>query len=170
MTKNTYEIRGRAAMQALDGVRHSEVDSFNVRELGLLSLVYISRSALAVHGDADAVDEIIRLSEIRNGPLRVTGRLIYTELHFAQLLEGPACAIAELMRSIRRDERHRDVTVVSEQRIVARKCKDWAMSYSGPSPYLDRHLKPLISPATAEEGRLSLVERLISVMQKLDAS
>ncbi len=156
-------------MQVRDGVRHSEVDSSNVCELGLLSLIYISRSALAVHGDADAVNEIIRLSEIRNGSLRVTGRLIYTELHFAQLLEGPACAIAELMRSIRRDERHRDVSIVAEQRIAARKWKDWAMSYSGASPYLDRHLKPLISPATAEEERPPLVERLMSVMQKLDA-
>lgn len=141
---------------------------FNLHELGLSSLVYVSRSSLALNGDNDAVDEIVSIANSHNRTLRMSGALIYTELHFAQLLEGPACAIDELMRSIRRDERHCDVTVVAEQKISTRKFKDWAMAYSGPSPYLDRYIKRLISPATAEEERLPLVEHLITFMQRLD--
>ena len=139
----------------------------NVHDLGLSSLVYVSRSRLPVEGDADALNDIINVAISRNRPLRVTGALIYTELHFAQVLEGSLHAIDELMSSIRKDERHRDVTVVAKQVISARIFADWAMAYSGPSPYLDRHVKPLISPATAKEDRSPLVGALIANMQRL---
>lgn len=137
----------------------------NVHELGLMSLIYVSRSTLAIEGDADAVNEIVSKSNSRNGPQRVTGAMIYTELHFAQVLEGPSRAIEELMSKIRRDKRHRDVTVLEQKTVAKRKFEDWAMAYSGPSPHLDRHIKPLISPVTLESDRLALLERLITFME-----
>ncbi len=146
-------------------LRNPKMNSSNVHELGLASLVYVSRSSLVLEGDADAVKEIVSSSISRNGPAGLTGAMIYTELYFAQVLEGPSRAIDELMNRIRRDKRHHDVTVVAEQRIPTRKFEDWAMGYWGPAPYLDRHLKPLISPATSKAERSRLVERLMTFMQ-----
>lgn len=116
----------------------------NVRELGLSSLIYVSRSSLSLDGDAEATEVIVATSIARNSPLKVTGALVYTELSFAQVLEGPAAAIRELMRSISNDDRHGDVTIVAEQRVSTRTFGAWSMAYDGPSPFLDRHIKPLL--------------------------
>jgi hypothetical protein len=142
----------------------------NVHELGLTSLLYVSRSTLPINGDAEALEEIIGVATTRNPPLRVTGALVYTQLHFAQLLEGPARSIEELMASIRRDQRHRDVMVVAEHSMATRKFSAWAMAYSGPSPYLDRQIKQLISPISSKEERVRLSETLIAAMQRLHSA
>jgi hypothetical protein len=141
----------------------------NVRELDLCILVYVSRSELSIDGDIASVEEIVAVANARNAQLRVTGGLVYTETHFAQILEGPKAAIAELMTSIGRDQRHCDVTVVAEHRIAARRFPEWAMAYSGPSPFLDRHLKPLIAPRLSDKGRQELVELLITSIKRLQA-
>lgn len=141
------------------------MNSSNVHELGLKSLVYVSRSCLALDGDAEAIAEIVRTAISRNAALRVTGALIYTELYFAQVLEGPSRAVDELMGAVRHDKRHMDVTVVAEQKLSTRKFENWAMAYGGPSPHLDRFVKPLISPVTSIVQRLSLVDRLMTFMQ-----
>ena len=141
------------------------MNTSNVHELGLLSLVYVSRSCLALDGEADTVKQIVRTATARNKSLRVTGALIYTELYFAQMLEGPSHAVNELMSSIRRDARHSDVTVVAEHRQSMRRFENWAMAYGGPSPHLDRYIKPLMSPAISRMERSSLVDRLMTIMQ-----
>lgn len=141
----------------------------NVRELDLCTLVYVSRSELSIDGDKASIEEIVAVANARNAQLRVTGALVYTEIHFAQVLEGPRTAIAELMTSIRRDQRHCDVTVVAEHRITARRFSDWAMAYSGPSPYLDRHLKPLIAPRLSDKSQPELVELFITSIKRLQA-
>lgn len=64
------------------------MNSSNIHQLGLSSLVYVSRSTLALDGDAQAVNEIACSANARNAHLGVTGALLYTELHFAQLARG----------------------------------------------------------------------------------
>lgn len=138
-----------------------------VRDWGLTSLLYVSRSTLAIEGDDKEVAEIVDVATARNGSLNITGALIYTEQHFAQVLEGPIKGVRELMNSILRDKRHRDVTVVVEQKISARKFPRWAMAYSGAFPYLDRQIKPLLSPTLGEADRLRLGHQLIANIEQL---
>lgn len=142
----------------------------NVSELALSSLVYVSRSALAIDGDAREIDRIVEVSVARNRSLRVTGSLLYTQLHFAQVLEGPAPAIANLMASIASDQRHCDVTVVAETRIASRRFANWSMAYAGPMPYFDRQLKPLMNPLTTGAQSKQMVERLVSNLRQLHPS
>lgn len=141
--------------------------SYNVRELGLSKLVYVSRSKLAVDGDASEVDGIVDLAVARNSDLRVTGALLYTQLHFAQVLEGPRQAVTELFARIAKDPRHCDVTIVAEEKISGRLFPYWSMAYAGPIPYLDRQLKPLLSPLTSHERRLQLADRLVHDLQRI---
>lgn len=137
----------------------------NVHEIRLTRLLYVSRSALPPGGES-AVNQIVEVSTRRNAVLQVTGALTYTGLHFAQVLEGPGRGINELMASIQCDERHRDLTVVARQKATARRFTGWAMAFAGPSPYLDRQLKRLLSPLTTAVQMADQAEDVIAAMQR----
>jgi hypothetical protein len=109
----------------------------NVHELGLVALLYVSRSSLNQEDTEEQLAQIVSTARRVNARLNVTGALLFTGAHFAQALEGPEQAVAELMTSIERDARHRDVTTIGLAPIRERKFGDWAMAYSGTSPYLD---------------------------------
>lgn len=168
--KSHFSCRRQLREAALQ-FRGSEqkMTSSNVHELNLSLLVYVSRSTLSIDGDAAVVEDIVKVANIRNALLRVTGALVYTELHFAQVLEGPAPAIEKLMASIRQDQRHTDLTVVAEHKAASRRFGAWEMAYAGPSPFFDRHLKPLIAPRPSDRPQTELVERLITSMLRLHA-
>jgi Sensors of blue-light using FAD. len=149
-------------LKSLEG-RHSG----NVCGLGLVALMYVSRSSLPLKGDYEAIEDIVQTAVSRNAKLQVTGALIYTEVHFAQVLEGPPAAVHQLMQSIGRDRRHSDVTVVAQHRIRNRRFGSWSMAYNAPSPYLDRHVKPLVAgPYLRRQGE-ETVERLFSNIKRL---
>jgi len=139
----------------------------NVHEFGLISLLYVSRSSLSLEGDYKAVGDIVQTALARNAALRISGALIYTELHFAQVLEGPESAVGELMTSIVKDARHSDVTVVARRPVARRRFGSWTMAYNGPSAFLDRHVKPLVASRTAPRDADKLVEQLLSNIQRL---
>jgi hypothetical protein len=146
------------------------MNDIGVRELGLFSLLYVSRSSLEGSQEEAQVGEIIRIAVARNAELRVTGSLLFTGAHFAQVLEGPREAVADLMSSIEADSRHRDVTTVKTRTIGQRMFPDWAMAYSGRSPFLDRHLKPLLSPLLEQDARNELVDEVLQLMIKMTGS
>lgn len=133
----------------------------------LASLVYGSRSALPRAGREWLVKDIVDCAILRNSDLGITGALVYTELHFAQILEGPASSLTLLMSTIRRDNRHRDIRILSENRIASRTFAGWSMAYAGPSPYLDRHIKRLLGPFRCKADHLKLCDQLIAEMLRL---
>ena len=95
------------------------------------SLIYVSRKTLPAPKNAEAINDILLVSRERNKFLQVTGALFSASNTFAQFIEGPKLAIDQLMESITRDARHRDVKVVSVKDDVPRKFPDWTMAYSG---------------------------------------
>lgn len=97
----------------------------------------------------------------------MTGALVSTAAHFAQILEGQAAAIEELMDSIHRDVRHDQVTVLRVASITQRRFPDWSMAYSGHSTYLARHISPLVSADIAKDD--VRIDRLIGFMAGLAA-
>jgi len=110
----------------------------------LTSLLYVSKSLVERLAQAESLQDIVEVARSRNAQLAVTGALIFTRAHFAQILEGSRAAVEELMVSIKRDARHQDVTVVEWIDIESRRFPDWSMAYSGPSAYVDRHLSPFL--------------------------
>ena len=139
----------------------------NVHELGLVSLLYVSRSSIEESQGQKQLEDIITVAVARNARSGVTGALLYTGAHFAQVLEGPRKAVSELMHSIERDNRHRDVTTVRSDHLRQRLFADWAMAYSGRSPYLDRHVKPLLSSVANEEQKGELIASLMDVLSSV---
>ena len=67
-------------------------------------LLYVSRARVDPGGAEPR--RILEVATHRNAELNVTGLLCFSGEHFAQILEGPAPAIASLMDAIRTDPRH----------------------------------------------------------------
>jgi hypothetical protein len=132
----------------------------NQNDTQIISICYVSRSSLEGSEALEAVSDIVIFASSNNAQLRVTGGLLYTGVHFAQVLEGPQKHVEELLSKIERDGRHTAVTVVDRRPIKRRKFPSWAMAYSGPSPFLDRHIKPLLSPFVTGAQREELINSL----------
>lgn len=100
------------------------------------SLLYVSSRRLQPDAGVHDVDDIVTISRERNRSLRITGALVATPTHFAQILEGPAPAIDELMTSIHRDRRHYDIIVTPMEEKPRREFHRWSLAYHGDSTYV----------------------------------
>ena len=93
----------------------------------LRSLVY---SSTATHPFSDAeLEGLLHQARNRNEQLAITGMLSYRNGGFIQFLEGTPEHIDEVLRSIRADERHRDLTILIDEPITARQFSSWTMGY-----------------------------------------
>ncbi|MBB5371801.1 BLUF domain-containing protein [Acidocella aromatica] len=127
------------------------------------SLLYVSRTLLKFPAGNAEVKNIVAVSLARNAGLDVTGALISTPSYFAQVLEGAQPAVAELMSSIRRDQRHAEVKILTEGEVPVRRFSNWSMAYSGYATYVDDYIEPFFALASpAQAARLS--QRLIQLM------
>jgi hypothetical protein len=132
-------------------------------------LLYVSRSLLRLPDQSGEVDRIVTVARRENERLGVTGALVFTRAHFAQVLEGEQQAVETLMERIRRDSRHTDVNVVSAGVREGRLFPHWSMAYSGGSLYVDRHIKPLLAPAAEPDSTDRLAEKLVRLMREFIA-
>lgn len=85
----------------------------------------------------------------RNRSLGVTGMLLFEDGCFFQTLEGPPKELDILWSSIKHDNRHNNIDVLSEHIVTARLFSDWDLLLDGPS---DDELSPkaALPPALAE--------------------
>lgn len=77
--------------------------------------------------DAD-IKAIIKTARAHNKSLNITGSLIYHRKVFFQLIEGSKKDILELYESIKKDDRHFDVTTIWEGPKPFREFEDWSMA------------------------------------------
>lgn len=129
------------------------------------SLIYVSRKLIQPTDEA-SVEDIVAFSSVQNAVLGITGALVSAGGYFAQILEGHPAALDQLMDSIHRDGRHSDVTILRVSAIARRHFPGWAIAYSGPSPYLEGRIAPLVGVKV--EDRDVRVDRLIMLMTGLD--
>lgn len=129
------------------------------------SLLYVSRTLLKFPTGNAEVEAIVAVSLVRNAGLDVTGALISTPAYFAQVLEGPQPAVAELMRSIMRDPRHTEIKLLTEGEVPERRFSGWSMAYSGYATYVDDHIEPFFTPGAPAQA-VRLRQRLIRLMQE----
>ncbi|WP_242140140.1 BLUF domain-containing protein [Sphingomonas sp. TREG-RG-20F-R18-01] len=130
------------------------------------TIVYVSTHTFATKQAAAVIATIVAPAERRNASLGVTGALIATENHFAQLIEGPDAVIAALMQSIGRDPRHRDVFVVQDGGTDRRRFSEWSLAYQGKSAYFETFVRPLVAPGPV---RPADVDRLVDLLTRLAA-
>jgi hypothetical protein len=106
----------------------------------LTRLIYISRSTLARDDVMPGLRAISATATARNADLRVTGALLHTGSHFAQVIEGAAAAIDLLMAAIRADTRHEGLQVIAHGPVAARQFSAWMTVYNGHAGYVQRFL------------------------------
>lgn len=129
------------------------------------NLLYVSRATLPERTDCEEVAGLLETARPRNQALGLTGALIFTRDHFAQLLEGPGDAIGRLMMTIERDPRHTDVRIVHQEKDVGRRFDSWNMAYAGPSIFIARHVRVLAASFSAPSDLH--VARLMDLMVSL---
>ncbi|MBG6117698.1 MULTISPECIES: BLUF domain-containing protein [unclassified Sphingobium] len=129
----------------------------------MYSLLYASRSTLPP-SEADAeVEAIVSAGRSRNEQAHVTGCLIFGAGRFAQILEGEQSAVEDIMRSILRDTRHTDVTILQQGEVASRRFADWGLGYAGPSLFVQRLIARPVSEALrgSSRGMSDLIDVMI---------
>ena len=128
-------------------------------------LLYVSECRINEAVTEAVVAHIVADAQKRNADLGVTGALIFTGTHFAQVLEGCKKAIDELMISIHNDTRHGTVLVVEQSPITERQFSQWAMAYKGPAQFVSRHVTRL-HHTTSETERQRTTNWLIELARE----
>ena len=122
----------------------------------LRSTLFVSRSLIPEESESAEIEQILRSGMARNCRLGVKGGLIFTHRNFAEVLEGPASALEELLDRIGHDPRHCDMRVIDSRPIDRCTYGGWAMAYHGPASYVSRRIAPLLlgpDPIAARELR-----------------
>lgn len=114
-------------------------------------LLYVSESRIDPLDLDSCVSQIVAVAQIRNAGLALTGALLFTGTHFAQILEGSTESIAQLMSSLHDDPRHANIVVVDRLPVEVRQFPDWQMAYFGPSQFVSRHVVRLLNQTTRSE-------------------
>jgi hypothetical protein len=128
----------------------------------MLLLTYISRANHSGrYKSEELAGEVARVSAERNRPLDVSGALIFTTAHFAQILEGPSLSIETLMTKIERDPRHSLVRVLERRHVQTRMFPHWSMAYAGGPVALDEFMAKAIFGDEPAVQNAELLCRLI---------
>jgi len=130
------------------------------------SIVYLSTPTFPPEQAASTVRAIVGEARDRNATFGITGTLIATEHHFAQVIEGRREAIDPLMANILRDPRHNDVTILRHETAAPRRFTGWSLAYQGRSAYFESFIRVL---ASASEPQPRDVARLVDLMVRLAA-
>lgn len=137
--------------------------------MSLQSLLYISHSKIAPQEAARCVEAIVDTAMKHNPPLGLTGALLFTGTHFAQVLEGIPAAIDELMGRVVQDSRHDRLLIVERAPIAQRRFDKWSMAYFGPSRFVSRHVTRLLHDPLPQEHRRA-AQWLTELMREFSAT
>jgi len=91
----------------------------------LVRLMYASRATAPLK--PETLNAILKKSTTNNPAVGVTGVLCFSGDIFLQVLEGGRSQVSALYNRIARDERHRDVVLLSYDEIEERSFAGWAM-------------------------------------------
>lgn len=91
----------------------------------LAQVIYLSDRAPKCSDEE--ITKILETSRINNGQKNITGVLLYSKTKFIQVLEGDKNDILALYDEIKKDERHRNVAMISLSPIKERFFPSWQM-------------------------------------------
>jgi len=127
-----------------------------MQDTNMLAAMYISQSRI----DRSQVDELVSASLSNNYNLGITGGMIFTGRLFAQVIEGPADAVNNLIDKIALDDRHSGFKILLKEPVAERSYRDWNMGYVI-LPFADQAIMPLFeddySPAQVAKLRQILL-------------
>jgi hypothetical protein len=103
--------------------------STGVLDMKLIRLTYFSRNRLSEwYASKDCgIAEILAVSLANNVRDSITGALLCDERWFVQALEGAQSKVSVAFERILRDQRHRDVSLITMQAVTERRYANFAM-------------------------------------------
>ncbi len=96
--------------------------------MDIARLIYVS-TAPETPGEPE-LQEILKVSRLKNDAAGVTGLLFSVGPHFMQLLEGEEDRVNETFERIRHDDRHHDVMIIHTETDTQRLFPDWSMGFA----------------------------------------
>ena len=93
-------------------------------EANLFGCLTYQSHASAAPSDTE-LNELVARARLRNQSVGVTGMLLYEDGRFLQTLEGPPEGLSAVWSSIRQDERHQNIELLSEHYAETRLFSDW---------------------------------------------
>jgi hypothetical protein len=114
----------------------------------MVRLVY--RSQARVDFSGPLLGALNVASQRKNAPGRISGLLLNHQGHFFGVVEGVRPAVEACMRRVARDQRHGDITVLSNSKIRVRAFEGWRMGVAAPDDV----------PAALRHGMFSIAELL----------
>ena len=132
----------------------------------LVRLLYASRPATPL--SAAILDEILAQSRTNNPQQGITGILCFSDNIFIQVLEGGRDEVCETYNKIVRDNRHREVRILTYDEISERRFGGWTMGQVNiakvnPSLLLKYSEKPSLNPFSCSGlASMSLLQELIA--------
>lgn len=93
--------------------------------------------------------KIVSLSTSYNASADISGALIYTGQHFAQVLEGRLAVLDTLMLRIK-DVRHAEVRVLRREPLSVRRFSSWSLAYAGIASYSARFVEQYFKDEAGE--------------------
>jgi hypothetical protein len=91
----------------------------------LTHLVYVSTRKR--NCTDEEIEKILAACRTNNGPLDITGVLLYSDTRFIQYVEGKSTALTSLYDKIKKDARHEKVVMISYNPITERIFPSWQM-------------------------------------------
>ena len=132
----------------------------------LVRLLYASRPATP--SSTMVLDSILEQSRANNPPLGITGILCFNDDLFIQVLEGGRDEVCDTYNKIVRDDRHRDVRILTYDEIAERRFGGWTMGQVNiakvnPSLLLKYSEKAALNPFTCSgRASMALLDELIA--------
>lgn len=107
----------------------------------MIRLIYVSSTDKT--WQSDDLLALLMICRTHNSARNITGILLYANQTFFQVLEGEAEEIEALFEKIKRDPRHRDVTVLEKSQISERQFPYWSMGFEKIRPQEFEHIDGL---------------------------
>lgn len=126
----------------------------------LTQVLYVSQARGA---DIQSIRVLMRRSADNNTQRGLTGLLLYTGGHFAQLLEGPGPALSEVMWRIAQDDRHTRMRKLATKQVPSRSCSEWAMKLLV-APEVDHQVRELVNEPVRQ---MAPVVQLLALIRSL---
>jgi hypothetical protein len=110
-------------------------------DMSLARIIYISESLISPACADAEIAALVAQSRSRNVEEAVSGCLLFSVSHFAQILEGPEPSLTALMDSIHADVRHHRIRILERKSIADRCFLSWGLGYGGPSLYVTKVIR-----------------------------
>ena len=101
-----------------------EFSSQETKPDGLIGCLTYQSRAMAEPTPVE-LDALVAQARVRNNNYGVTGMLLYEDGRFLQTLEGPPKGLETIWSSIKRDERHSEIEVLSQHLVSGRIFSEW---------------------------------------------